>query len=126
MVKSTTDGEAIFWQVVLLLEVRVVAFMQLESPTQMSTMPEVLAGNGVVSLISRLMSGLPDAEAQSHSARPKTPEVTCVDGIVKKLPSDCGTARPMLPGIMPLQLPPLVVPPPPPPVPPDCARATPG
>src|SRR5262245_48404027 len=36
MVKSWIDGDRIFWQVVLLDDVRVVELVQLESPTQIS------------------------------------------------------------------------------------------
>src|SRR5512146_2397981 len=107
MVKSWIDGVAILSQVVLLLEVRVCTLVQLESPTQISAVPAVAAGSAVVSLISRLMSGLPLASAHWHSAEPKTPVVIWLDGMVRKLllPLDCGTARPMVPVIMPLHIP---------------------
>src|SRR3954470_4645855 len=105
MVKSWIEGEAIFSHVVLLDEVRVVTLVQLEAPTQISAVPAVEAGSAVVSLISMLMSGLLAASAHSHSAMPKTPVGICDDGIVKKLLPPCGTARPMVPVIMPLHMP---------------------
>ena len=81
-------------------------FVQLESPTQIWAVPAVPAGTAVVSLISSAMSGLEAAEAHSHSALPKTPVGIWVDGMAGRCRwAHAGTARPMVPVIMPLQLP---------------------
>src|SRR4051812_18982591 len=103
----------------LVLDVRDMTLVHVESPTQISALAIMSLGKELVSLISSTRSLLL-TPLQSHSAFPNTPPLAvenCVLGTVVKLPLASGTARPTEPIIMlPVQVPVIGVV--------ACARAT--